>query len=479
MGKRTFLSNSLSLVINRLTQSITTFILFAFIARLLGTYQLGQYTLAFSYYFFFMTLASQGFKTLFTRELSRNPQATPVYLTSGTLLQLVFSLIAYALLALVIFLLPYRSDTAVVCYIIGLTVIPFSLSNITEAIFQAQEKMHLIAISTVPVYLLRVAIAIWAMNLNFGINFVSEVMVLSEVVILIVEWCFLVQIIKPQWRIDWDFVRETCHAARVFLAIEGIAVFKDRMQTFILSLLAGEEIVGLYGAVMQLMQPFEIISYSLVTSAFPKMTQAIAQGREKQRQLAENLVEILLCVALPFIIGLFFIGGDLLVFLYGDESFAAATIALQIIAVELIATCFIRPLSYSLVANGLERINLREVVVSTTIGAFASVALIAQYQLIGAVLSLFLMQILAWVQYQWAVGKYLYTVKLEQIFPRPLLLSAVMLAVFLGLRSLKITFLPTAIAATVIYSFCVSFIAIFALGKANTLMAKLSRKSKS
>ncbi|OKH20808.1 polysaccharide biosynthesis protein [Hydrococcus rivularis NIES-593] len=476
MGKRKFFSNSLAIVSNRLAQSITTFVLFAFIARLLGPYQLGQYTLAFSYYFFFMSLASQGFKTLFTRELSRYPQETPIYLTSGTLLQLFFSLVAYGLLVLVVCALPYKSDTAMVCYILGAAIAPFSLSNITEAIFQAQERMHLIAFSTVPVYILRVLAAIWAMRLDYDINAIAAIMVFSEAAILILQWGLLARTVKLQWRIDWNFIWKTCNAVRVFLAIEGIAVFRERMLTFILSLLGGEVVVGLYGGVIQLMQPFEIISQSIVTSAFPRMSQTVASGQQKQRQLVEGLVEILLGVAFPLIVGLLFVGGNLLVFLYGNASFLEATIALNIVSFGLIASGIIRPLSYSLVANGCERVNLREVIVTTIAGGFASIMLISQYQLLGAALSLLLMQVLACGQYVWATNHRLFSLRPWQISRRPLLLGLLMLAVFAILQKIKLDFLPEAIAAICAYCVFASLLGIHALGKPSAIWAKLSRK---
>ena len=139
IGRRKLLGNSVSLVANRLAQSLTSFVLFAFIARILGPYELGQYTLAFSYYFVFMTLAAAGLKTLFTRELSRNPAETPIFLVSGTLLQFIFSLVGFIAMVVTVFVLPYKADTSNVCYIMGLMIFPFALSNITDAIFQAYE----------------------------------------------------------------------------------------------------------------------------------------------------------------------------------------------------------------------------------------------------------------------------------------------------------------------------------------------------
>jgi O-antigen/teichoic acid export membrane protein len=171
----------------------------------------------------------------------------------------------------------------------GLTIVPFSLSNVTEAIFQAQEKMHLIAISTAPVYILRVLVMIWAMSLKYDITFVSAIMVVSETLILLIEWGLIARFVQYKWQIDWDFMWRTTKEVRTFLVIEGISVLKDRIQVVILSLLGGEVVVGLYSAVSQLMQPFQIISHSLVIGVFPSMSKAVTLGIEKQRQLTESV----------------------------------------------------------------------------------------------------------------------------------------------------------------------------------------------
>ncbi|NET73536.1 MAG: oligosaccharide flippase family protein, partial [Sphaerospermopsis sp. SIO1G2] len=119
------------MVINKLSRGVVTLVLSAIISRTLGAEVLGQYVLGISFFYIFVNLASQGFKTLFTREIARDPESTPLYLVNGLVLQLSFCIISYLALLIVIFLLPYSTDTRIVCYIIGLAVIPFGLSNIT------------------------------------------------------------------------------------------------------------------------------------------------------------------------------------------------------------------------------------------------------------------------------------------------------------------------------------------------------------
>lgn len=183
MAEKKLVANSLALISNRIVQSATSFIVLALIARSLGSFALGQYTLAFSYYFVFMTLVSSGFKTLFTRELSQKSSEISSYLISGTSLQLLFSIIGYILLFLVVHFMPYTSTTENICYVIGLAIIPFSLSNIVEAIFQAQEKMHWIAICTIPVYIVRTIIIYLGLISGYGIILTSGIFVISESII--------------------------------------------------------------------------------------------------------------------------------------------------------------------------------------------------------------------------------------------------------------------------------------------------------
>ncbi|BAY86599.1 polysaccharide biosynthesis protein [Calothrix parasitica NIES-267] len=477
-GLRKLLGNSFSLLLNRLTQSITTFILVASIARIMGAYELGQYMLAFSYYYVFMTLASQGFKTLFTREISRNPTEVPAYLISGTFLQLLFSVVGYAVLTITVYFLPYNQDTSTVCYVLGLAVIPFSLSNVTEAIFQAEEKMHLIAVSTVPIYIVRLLLMVWAMNLNQNVSVVSAIMVGSECLIFLIEWCLVSQFIKYKWHLDWKFMWETTKASGSFIVIEGISVLGYRLQVFILSLFGGELVVGLYGAVAQLMQPFQIISHSLVLAVFPKMTKAISSGKDSQRQISQITIEILLVVALPLIVGLVFVGKDLLVLLYHDPSFAEAQLALNIFSLGLIASSFVRPLSYLLVANGFEKVNLWQVFITTILDVLLSIVLVSQYKLNGAASTVIFTDFVALFIYLFEVHRRLFKLEYWSVISRPLIVSILMTGVLFVLQQFNLNIIFVLLISTLSYFLFVGSLGIYTVYTSQEEWAKLLLKRK-
>lgn len=473
LERNRLLKNSFSMLINRLVQSISTFILSAAIARLLGAEALGQYLLAFSYYFLFVSIISQGLKTLFTRELARQPEKIPSFLVSGSLLQFVLAIIGYGTLVSLVFVLPYSADTSTVCYIMGLTIIPFSLSNITEAVFQAQERMHLIAASTVPVYILRLILMLAGMSQGYGITLVAAIFVISESLILVIEWLLIAPTVHLKWVIDYEFMRHAFISARTFFAIEGIAIVNDRVQILALSLLGSEKLVGLYGGVVQLIQPFSLVANSVVLAIFPSLSKASESGREKQRQISEDVIEMLLCMALPFTIGILFFAKDLLNFVYGNSSFGEAATALRITGLILLASPFNRTLSYVLVANGMERTNLIEVLVTTTLGGISGVFLISSYGLIGAVLMDMVMKVSALSQYTFTVWTRLFSLRLWKLFRRPLLLGGFMTPVFFGLQQSHLNFLFVLLISTAIYCMTTGILIVLSFGMHRTIWAKL------
>lgn len=460
---------------NRLTQSIATFVLTAAIARSLGAEALGQYLLAFSYYFIFVGIVSDGSKPLFTRELTRAPEETPVFLLSGTLLQFLLSLAGYGALLVLVIALPYSPETTRVCGIMGLALIPFSLSNITEAIFQAQERMHLIAVSTVPIYMMRLLVMIWVMQAGFGITAVCGIFALSELVILLVQWGLILPTVKLKWAIKSEFIWQLLLACRTFLLIGGIAIVSNRIQILILSLLANEQMIGIYGGIVQLMQPFWIVSNSLLMAVFPKLTKAAELGREQQRQLTESIIEILLGISLPFLVGLYFVGRDLLQLIYGS-GFGEAELPLRVVALVMLFLPFSRALSYVMVANGLEKLNLIEVVVTTTFGGILGVILVSHYQLMGSAITDLAINVLGFCQFMFITQTKIFSLRLGAIFYRPLLMSGLMALVFLLLQNSRLDFLVVLIIAVLSYGLLAGCMGAYAVGGHQMLWARLTAR---
>jgi O-antigen/teichoic acid export membrane protein len=474
--KRQLVSNSVSMLVNKLVQGGTSFMLTASIARMLGAQALGQYLLAISFYYIFVNISSQGLKTLFTREVALNPAKTSLYLVSGTLLQFVLSIFGYIGMVVVVHLLPYSNDTSFVCYVLGVAIIPFALSNITEAILQAQEKMHLIAVSTAPIYIFRVLVMLWLMTQRFGIIYVAGVLVVSELIIFIIQWLLLVSIVKPKWYVDQDFIWNIFRLARTLFAIEGMGIVASRIDVLSLSLLGNDVLLGLYGAVSQLMQPFNLVSRSLIMAAFPRMSKAVQLGKEQQRQEAENIMKLLLCMILPFFTGILVFSREVLILVYNDPSFLQADTILKIFSFTLILVTCSMVLSYVLIANGLEKITLLEVVITTTVGGLCSILLVPNYKLMGAAMTVLIMSLSSYTTFVITTKKYLFAVRPWPVVRLPILISSLMLGVLIALKQIQIDFVYTVTLSITFYVILIFLLAIHEFGGINYMWKKISSR---
>jgi O-antigen/teichoic acid export membrane protein len=279
------------------------------------------------------------------------------------------------------------------------------------------------------------------------------------------------------WKLDGTVLKDIFWKSKTFFAIESIAVLNDRMQTLILSFFGSEALVGLYGAVIQLIQPFYIVSHSLSMAVFPGLTKAVEMGREQQKRMAEGITTALLCISLPLFVGSLFVGKDVLSFLYGDASFTAASGALSVSVLAVVLTSFARPLTYVLVANGLERINLYQVVVTSFTGAIVGVVLVSNYQLMGAAIAAVLMSILNVTIYIYAVFSRLFKIDFWSTLQAPLAIGTSMIPVFsiLGatVRSVPIGL----ILASAAYCAIAAAVGIWSVGGPKGLRSQLFQRS--
>ena len=79
---RKVIGNTASLLTSEVVNRATTFVLYALIARYLGAFEFGQFSLALTLFFVSQVLAGAGLNTLVTREVARDKAQTGSYLVN-------------------------------------------------------------------------------------------------------------------------------------------------------------------------------------------------------------------------------------------------------------------------------------------------------------------------------------------------------------------------------------------------------------
>ena len=377
--------NSAFLLANDVLTKATTFILYALIARYLGAFQFGQLSLALTILFTFQILAPAGLRLLITREVANNLEKTNLFLVNGSLIAVIFTVAAYLILWFVILILDYSSDTTMVISIIALGLLPFSLSTICEAIFQGWEKMHYITYANLPRNLSILFLGYILLSQGHSLEVISWLLSISYFVLLVIEWIIVVRYItRPRIVFDIGFIQETTKVSINFLGFQGAFAISSTLLIFMLSKYAGEVEVGFYNASTQILTPLMLVLQSIVLSVFPAMCRRFETSVQGLKLLSDNLVELFIGITFPVVVFIFYLSGEILLLLYGNQEFLYAAIVLQIIVITLIPQALTSVLGRVLLAGHQERILFKIVLIGSVFSLLIGIFLIRQYGMVGA-----------------------------------------------------------------------------------------------
>src|SRR3977135_1068104 len=170
-------ANALSILTSDVMNRATSFVLYAMVARRLGTFEFGQLSLAFSLFYTFQVFAVAGEKTLIVRQVAYDRSQTRMYLVNGCVIVSLASFGSLAAVFAFLRLAHYASSTNLIILLLSLGLFPYAVSAVCEGIFQAWERMHYISYVNVPVNLGKMVGAYLLLSRNRGLYAVILVLV--------------------------------------------------------------------------------------------------------------------------------------------------------------------------------------------------------------------------------------------------------------------------------------------------------------
>ncbi len=455
--------NALSILTSDVMSRMTSFVLYALVARHLGAQEFGQLSLAFTLFYTFQVFAVGGLKTLIIRQVAKDRAKTQLYFINGCMIVAFTSLASIVALWSFIHLMHYPPATTRVILLLSFGLLPYTVSAVSEGIFQAWERMRYIACVNVPVNIAKVAGAFLLLTTNRGLYPVVLILLSSFAAIAVLDvWILLRKFSSEPASIDFHFSLATMRSAATFLGIDGTLAVMSSLNILLLSKLATETEVGLYSAATQLMVPLLLVYQSMAQSIFPLMCRKMEPGFQNLKRIAEQAMEVLLVLALPAAAGLFFIGDRALWLLYKNPAFSQAFPALRIVTWVLILQVFTSVLGQVLVASHREKITLRIVLVDTFVNLLVGWPLITMFGLRGAAIALLLTRVADCCQHYIPAAHLLSGVPIATIVWKPLV-AATCMAAYLAAPSGRPGIL-TGVSATLIYGAALLAVAIWASG---------------
>lgn len=381
----TIIRNTLAVLGSDIANRASSFALYALIGRFLGEFAFGQTQLALTFFFVGWSLAGLGIKWYLTRELSNKPEATESYLVNGSALVIVTGLIVLAGLAGLVTISGYREDTALAILIMGITIIPYTLIMVAEGVFMGREKMQFVFFVNGPINVLNIVACFIALSMGASLLVIMAIQVIAYTLIVIIEWYLMLRYVaRPKIKIDLAVVRSLFKGTRSFSGIDATIAAMALMQPYLLSLVAGETDVGFFGAAGQISSPILLVMVSVVNSLLPILTRQGMGGHRLLKISAEKLLEVTFATTLPAVAGVVLLAPQMLLFLYGRESFLEASIYLRIMIPILLIRAIIQVIGMMLFASSNESVNFRITIISTILSLVVNIIVVSQFGALGA-----------------------------------------------------------------------------------------------
>jgi len=326
------------LLIAQVGSYLLAFFYMMYTARYLGPANFGILTFALAFTGIFGVFGDLGLRPLTIREVARDKSLAPKYLANVTLMKMILLAITFGLIALTINLMGYPQKTVTVVYLIALSVIFQAFTQMFYSIFQAFERMEYQAVGRLLNAALILAGAIFVIKHNLDIVSFASLYVAGGIMLLGYSSAVMKlkfsnpALVLPAKAIefDWNFWKPVIKQALPFGLTTMFIMIYYYIDTVMLSLMKGSEVVGWYNAAYRLTLLPLFITAVFSSAIFPVMAQFSISSRNTLEFTYQKYFKYMILLSIPIGVGITLLSDRFIMLVFGGE-YAPSIIALQIL----------------------------------------------------------------------------------------------------------------------------------------------------
>lgn len=382
---RRFAKNTGVLFTSQILSYILSFFYVFYVVRYLGAENFGILSFAISFATIFGIVSDLGLSIFITREISRDTSSVNKYLDNAIAIKLLLTVLTLVLIFLTINLFNYPAQTKLIVYIIGLSIIINYYSQILFAVFQAYEKMEYQSLGTILTNLILLVGSLIAVEYNYSLTIFALIYLISNIIVLL--YALIICILKftvPKIKRNYNFWKEILREAIPF----GLTTMSGTLYTYVdsilLSLIQGNEVVGWYSAAYRIMLLALFIPISINYAIFPIMSKLYSDSsKETLRIIYEKYFKFMLIVGIPLGAGTTVLANKIVLIILG-QGYEQSVIALQILIWTMVFTFAAASFVQVLQAVNKQTAITKISIICLIINIILNLIVIPKYSYIGA-----------------------------------------------------------------------------------------------
>lgn len=453
MRTQTLIARNTSFLVSaEIISKIVQFVVFVYIARLLGDTKIGVLGFATSFTSLFAIIPRFGFTIFTIREVSRDPTKGPQFFSNIITLKTLLSMIVLFLIVVVSLFIHATIGYRLVLYTVAMTMIVMSFTDFVCSFYRALQRMAWEAI--IRSFTIIGAGIVGAFSVYIGwdlIGYVSARLCIYILGLLGLVGFLFTRFYKFRWTLDKEFCKYLLFSSVPFILLCAFTTVNLQIGTVMVSLIKGFQVAGWFNAAYKFLLTFALIPTSFVSAILPALSKTFNKRMENFTQIYSHSMRWLFIIALPFAVLISMRASSIILFVYG-ESFINSAPALRILMFSLLFFFLSPVVGNVLIAANLQRFAVISAIVTAVVYIILNGILIPVWSYVGASIAFLVAQAVSFVIQKQFADKYVMRINIVSILAKPIL-SGLLLAITLYLtRELDIsTVVPIAVVCYPLY----------------------------
>jgi len=423
--------------ISSMISKILSYLIIVLVSRHLGAEGLGQYSFIFSFIAFFFLFSDMGLSRLLIKDVAKDSSKAQQYVNNIFGFKLVSLSIT---LGIYLSVIPFIGKETILSALVlgGIWITLENMNKLPRSLLRTKHESKSISFSLIIERSLALLGAM--LLLPYTQSLFTFILILVIAKAIEVGYLFLQTFRYVQLRAAFErtILKKLLSQSYPFLLFALFTTIYVKMDTVMLSFIAGDLVTGWYNAPYKMINVLNIVPSALLAFGFPKLAHLYETNKKSFRNVLEAMIRVSFIIITPIIIGVFVVGDRVLDFVY-DFSPLESVIAFQIlIFVEIfVFLTFI-------IGNAIASHDQKKFALFAGIGAGVNIILnfllIPQFSLYGAAVATLLTYIIIFILMAHYLKREMTNIAFVKWMISPLLATAVMAPVLIQIQEFHLLF---------------------------------------
>ncbi|MCM1986712.1 flippase [Methanococcoides seepicolus] len=413
------------LLVGNLLFRLISLVVVIYLAKYLGVDEFGKYNFVFAYIAFFGIVIDFGLSEILVREMSRDTESMAKMLGNAYIIKIILSVFSILLSISLISLMDYPVDTTTYVYLISFTLLFISFSDNCRSVYQTTLKMEYDIIAKLISKIVSASLIFFIIAMHGTLYQLMLVFLFSEVLKALLNYFFVKRFVRVKFEIDLTLWKHLFKEALPIAFSSVFLIIYHRIDVLMLSIMIGDNAVGLYSAAYKLCEPLGLVPYAIVISLFPVMSRAFTSSKDTLIKYYEMGFKFLVILMLPITVGTALIADRIILLIY-DQSFAGSIVALEILIWSVFLVSVNLSLTSLLTSINKQGLNTLSMGVCVVANILLNYLVIPKYSYYGASITTVVTELILLFMSLYFVSTNLVTPGIFRIFVKPMLACLLM-----------------------------------------------------